>query len=202
MIVLDNILLTIMTLTQKRRSTISSSNTRRSASPAEDEENLVGRGRQGQGFKSNPVSRTSSPFDASRYEKGSKSNVGSRASSPYDSTRFPLYDQPEDHDDSIAPVHPALRDNTFKLSHSRHSSYQNLSAAQPTRSRHSSFGPGPQRGRYDTLNSHSRESSPVPGFQRDSPRHSRHSSVDPSGRRGRYDMHDEYEEMAYGGLQP
>lgn len=196
-IVLDNVLLTIMTLTQKRRNTFSIPNTRRSTSPAGDEENLVGRGRYEQAVRSNPVSRNASPFDTSRFEKGSRSRVGSQASSPYDSARCNLYDQPED----LEEIHPALRDNTFPIIYNHHSSHQNLSAARTGRSRQSSLGPGPQRGRYNTLVSHSRENSLGPGLPRISPSHSQQSSVGRSGGRSRYDVHEENEELGHGGLQ-
>lgn len=175
-IVLDNVLLTIMTLTRKRRDTFSTHNTRRSTSQADEEENLVGRGRYEHAMRSNTGSRNASPFDTSRFEKGSRTRVGSRASSPYDASRYNLYDQPED----LQEVHPALRDNTFPVIHSHHSS---LSAAHTSRSRQSSLGPGAQRGRYDALTSRSRENSLGSGFPRVSPSQSRHSSVDRSGGR-------------------
>lgn len=196
-IVLDNVLLTITTLTQKRRNTFSTPNTRRPTSPAEDEENMVSRGRYEQAMRSKPASRNASPFDISYFEKGNRSRVGSRASSPYDPACYNLYDQPED----LEEIHPALRDNTFPIIHSHHSSHQNLSAARTSRSRQISLGPGPQRGRYDTLVSHSRENSLGPGFPRISPSHSRQSSVDRCGGRIRYDLHDENEELGHGGLQ-
>ncbi|KAE9966283.1 hypothetical protein BLS_007116 [Venturia inaequalis] len=193
-IVLDNVLLTIMTVTHKSRNTFSTPNTHHSTSLADEEQQLVGRGRYEQALRSHPASRNGSPFDASRFEKGSRSRVGSRASSPYDSSRYNLYDQPRD----LQEVHPALRENTFPILHSHHSS---VSAGHKSRSRQSSLGPGGQRGRYDTLASHSRENSLGPGFPRISPVHSRQSSADRNGGRVRYDVHDENEEMGCGGLQ-
>ncbi|TID24474.1 hypothetical protein E2P81_ATG02780 [Venturia nashicola] len=192
--VLDNVLLTIVTITHKRRNTFSTANTRRSTSPADEEQHLVGRDRYEQATRSNPASRNGSPFDASRFEKGNRSRLGSRASSPYGSSRYALYDQPED----LEEIHPALRDNTFPVLHSHHSS---ISAGHKSRSRQNSLGPGTQRGRYDTLASHSRENSLGPGFPRISPSHSRHSSVDRFGGRVRYDVRDENEDLGRGGLQ-
>jgi hypothetical protein len=190
-----------MTLTHKRRSTFSAPFTRRLTSLVEDEESLVGRVKYDQGLRSNSTSRNSSPFDASRYEKYSRSNLGSKSSSPYDPIHYQLHDQPKDSAERMAYIHWALRD-TFQPVHSRYRSHQNIPTARPNHIRQSSPGPGPERGPYDTLTSHSRENSLCPGYHRTSPSHSWHSSMDSSGRRSRYDLHHgELQDMGRGGLQ-
>lgn len=193
-IVLDNVLLTVMTLTHKRRNTFSTPHTRRSTSPADEEQYLFGRGRYEPAMRSNLASRNGSPFDASRSERGSRIGVGSRDSSPYDASHYNLYDQPED----LEQVHSALRDNTFPIIHSLHRS---LSAGHKNRSRQGSRGPGAQRGRYDTPASHSRENSLGLGFPSISPSHSRRNSMDRSVGRVRYEIHDEHEELGRGELR-